>query len=368
MLNKKSSNSAVSYNQRTEDLKIIPTDDKSFIPLWEKFCSANKVPVSYSLSWIAFCEKILRGNFLKDLSFVVCEGREPLSIVPLIMEKGPYGKQFSVKNGYLLKAPAFALNMPNRSKKEIEKTVFSRIKELAHREGVSLHRVLIDPLFIIDERHHYNYLLKFDYVDSSILTGIIDLEIPINLLWTNLRKSYRPLIKGEMKKYESLIMNSKNISRESFSEFEKLYRLASGRDIYNDSEWGILYEMIKRDEGMVAFARLNNETIGACLFNHLNRKAYYSFSANSPQYEKTFFIGHLLIWKSIEYYLERKFKFLELGWQFHRGQLLERPSDKEINISQFKNGFGGFSFPLYRGIRFFADGIRKEFIRQNLNI
>lgn len=366
MLNKKIPDSDISHNARSGDLKIISKGHKSFASLWGEFSDTNKIPISCSLAWLDFCKKILRVNLIKDLSFVVSEGNEPLSIVPLIMEKGPYGKQFSVKDGYLLKAPVFAPNMPNRSKKKIEKTVFSHIEESARKEGVCLHRALIDPMFIIDDIRHYNYLLKFDYLDSSILTGIIDLQMPKDAVWANLRKSYRPLINREMKKYEGLTLDSQSISIESFSEFKKLYLLASDRQVYDDSEWGMLYEMIKEDQGMLALARLNNETIGACLFNHLNGKAYYSFSANHPLYEKKYFISHLLIWKAIEYYLERNFKFLELGWQFYRGQLLGNPSDKEINISHFKNGFGGFSFPLYRGIRFFDDEVGEKWLKTHL--
>ena len=366
MLSKKSSDNAISSNTGSGDLKIISKSDKSFASLWNKFSDTNKTPISYSIAWLDFCKKILRENFVKDLSFVVFEGNEPLSIVPLIMENGSYGKQFSVKNGYLLRAPAFAPGMPNRLRKKVEKTVFLCIEESAQKDGVCLHRALIDPMFIIDDMRRYNYLLQFDYLNSSILTNVIDLQLPRDVLWANLRKSYRPLINGEMKKYESLTLDSQSISIESFSELKKLYLLASGRQIYDDSEWSMLYEMIKEGQGMLALARLDNEAIGACLFNHLNGKAYYSFSANDPQYEKKYFISHLLIWKAIEYYLERKFKFLELGWQFYRGQLPESPSDKEISISHFKNGFGGFSFPLYRGIRFFDDETRKKWLKANL--
>lgn len=368
MLNKKNLDNTIARHNGTGDLKIISRSDRSFVSLWEEFYWKNKIPIYYSLEWLDFCKAILQKNFIKDLCFLIVKDNQPISIVPLIMEKGPYGIQFSIKNGYLLRVPVVARELSHRLKKKIEKMAFLHIEELAHAEGVSLHRALIDPLFIIDQKFYSNYLLEFDYLDSSILTNVINLQMSENILWGNLRKSYRPLIRGEMKKYEILILDSENITKELFSEFEKLYLLASGRHIYDNSEWDILYKMIQQDLGMLAFAKLNNEIIGGCYFNHDNGKTCYSLSANHPKYEKIYFIGHLLIWKCIKYYLGRKFRWLELGWQFYENQLLEKPTNKEISISHFKRGFGGFSFPLYRGIRFFNDETKNKYIKENLNI
>lgn len=368
MSNKKNPGSVIAPNKLDGSFKIILKDNNSFALLWEKFCNTNITSLSYSLKWLDFCKKILRNNFIKDLSFLVVQDDKPLSIVPLIMENGPYGMQFSIKDGYLLRSPVFALDLPHKTRRKIEKMAFSFVEELAKRESVTLHRTLIDPLCLIDQGHNYNYLLRFGYANFSILTSIIDLRKPKDILWGNVRKSHKTRIKSAMGKYEVVVMDSNNITGNSFSEFKKLYFLASGRHIYNDSEWDVLRDVIKRDQGVMALAKLDNEAIGVCFFTHLNGKVYYSLAANHPQYEKDYFIGHLLIWKAVEYYRERKFMFLEMGWQFYPGQLLEKPTDKEINISQFKNGFGGSCFPLYRGTKFFNHETREKYIENNLKI
>jgi len=351
-----------------ENLKIATREDKKFLSLWEEFCTGNKMPVYFSLPWLDFCKNISRENFLKDLSFLIIRDDLPVAIVPLIMERGMYGNQFSVRNKYMLRAPAVSFNLSDKLRKKIQKQAFCYIEEIAHTENASLHMVLIDPMFIIEQKFAHNYLLEFNYLDCSILTNIIDLEAPRSFLWSNLRKSFKSLIRKEAKVCNTLIVDCKNISRELFSEFSNLYFLASGKRIYDDLEWNILCEMIKQDQGMLILAELNHEIIGGYYFNHSHGKVYYSLSANHPQYEKTYFIGHLLIWRSIEYYLSRDFKWLELGWQFYGKQLLENPTDKEINISYFKRGFGGFNFPLYRGVRFFNDEAKNEFIQKNLSI
>ena len=351
-----------------ENLKIATRDDKNFVSLWEDFCIKNKMPVYFSLLWLDFCKKISRENFLKDLSFLIIRDDLPVGIVPLVMERGTHGNQFSVRNRYMLRAPAVSFNLSNKLRKKIEKQAFCYIEEVAHTENASLHMVLIDPMFIIDQKYAHNYLLEFNYLDCSILTNIIDLEAPKSFLWANVRKSFKSLIRKEMKVCTTIILDYRNISRELFSEFSNLYFLASGKKVYDESEWNILYEMIKEDQAMLILAQLNDEIIGGYYFNHRYNKVYYSLSANHPRYEKTYFIGHLLIWKSIEYYLGRNLKWLELGWQFYGPQLLENPTDKEINISYFKRGFGGFNFPLYRGVKFFNNEAKHEFIQRNLSI
>ncbi|MBN1353735.1 MAG: GNAT family N-acetyltransferase [Candidatus Omnitrophica bacterium] len=360
MLNKES-------QEAISNIKTVERNGGSFKPLWEEFCKKNAIPVYYTIGWLEFCRCITRENFISDASFLITKDNKPVSICPLIMESGRYGKQFSVKNGHLMRAPAFEATLSFKERKKIEKAVFLHIEELARAEEVLLHRALIDPMLIIDQRFYCNYLSEFSYVDCSILTNIIDLKLPEQTLWGNLRKSYRPLIKGETKKYEVMFLDFKNISERLFAEFENLYFLASGKHVYSRQEWAILCELVRQDKGMLTVAKTGNKAIGGAYFNHDSGKAYYSLGANHPQYEKNYFIGHRLIWEAITYYISRGFRWLELGWQFYPEQLLEKPSEKEINISYFKRGFGGMNFPLHRGIRFFNDEIKKKFIDESLS-
>jgi hypothetical protein len=349
-------------------LRIITKEKSDFIILWDDFCARNEVSVFSSYLWIDFCVQILREKFLKDLSFMVMNDKSVVAIVPMLMEVGMYGKQFSVRNGYMLRAPTISIETEEDARNEIEKKIFSHIVEIALVENVRLYMTLIDPLSVIMQSSGYNFLLKHNFIDGSLLTTIVDLRMPVEKLFGRLRKSFKPLINRELKSCEVITVDHKNADRILFEHFPRLYYLASGRDVYTPLEWASLLKMIERDFGMLILIRLKNEIIGGSYFNHSGGKAYYSFSANDPAYETSNYIGHVAIWKAMEYYAQRGLGWLELGWQFFGPQLLENPSEKEISISFFKRGFGGTYFPVYRGIKFFDAETRKKFIENNLVI
>lgn len=345
---------------------IVIRNNSDFPLLWNNFLTVNRMPVYYSLEWLDFCKTNLKDNFVKDCTFLISDKADVAAIAPFIIEKGVYGPQASIKGGFLLRSPAFSMRLSEKIKKDAQKIVFAEIDKIASREGILLHKALIDPMHALDQTSPYNYLSEYGYYDRSILTNIIDLSLTEQGLWSNLRKSYKPLIKREKKRCELKILIADDCPDSLFDEFENLYFLASGKTVYTKTEWGMLRDLIKKDKGMLIIAGLNGKIIGGSYFNHSGQKAYYSLSANHPDFEKDFFISHLLIWRAIEYYLGRKFSWLELGWQFYREQFFDRPSEKEINISYFKRGFGGRSFPLYRGIKFFNEDIKEKYIKNCL--
>lgn len=299
---------------------------------------------------------------------MVTKGTSVVAIVPILMEKGIYGNQFSISNGYLLPSPVVSIEATTDFRREIEKHIFSHIAEMALAENVCLYMTLIDPLSAIEQKYQHNYLLEQNFLDVSLLTTIVDLRVSAEILFSRLRKSFKPLINREMKRCQIVMVDHKSVTKVLFEHFPRLYHLASGRNVYADSEWDILFMMIKQDLGMLVLVQLGNEIIGGSYFNHSNAKAYYSLSANDPKYETSNYSGHIAIWKAMEYYNQRGFEWLELGWQFFGPQLLENPSEKNVNISFFKRGFGGCYFPIYRGIKFFNNQTRKEFIEKNITI
>ena len=78
--------------------------------------------------------------------------------------------------------------------------------------------------------------------------------------------------------------------------------------------------------------------------------------------------GHAIIWQAIKYFKENNYKYFELGWQYYGNQLLDYPSEKVKMISYFKRGFGGSSYPLYRGIKYYDKSLLKLDILKNADL
>ena len=58
-------------------------------------------------------------------------------------------------------------------------------------------------------------------------------------------------------------------------------------------------------------------------------------------------------WHAICTLKERNIKYYDLGIQVYGEQYGSMPSEKEINISRFKRGFGGYPIPIYSGMKYY---------------
>ena len=68
----------------------------------------------------------------------------------------------------------------------------------------------------------------------------------------------------------------------------------------------------------------------------------------------------------MEYYRDRGFDYMELGHQQFGSQVFDHPSQKDMTISLFKRGFGGTTFPLFRGIKYYDNGLLGRELRKNV--
>jgi len=59
--------------------------------------------------------------------------------------------------------------------------------------------------------------------------------------------------------------------------------------------------------------------------------------------------------------------FYEIGWQNYGHTMSDAPSIKEINISKFKRGFGGFTVPLFRGEKYYDKKFFQEVYQKRIN-
>ena len=86
-------------------------------------------------------------------------------------------------------------------------------------------------------------------------------------------------------------------------------------------------------------------------------KMAYGFSqTNVAKYEKEYSPRHLLEWQAIGRYQKRGFLYYDLGIRWFGPQLYKNPSEKEINISEFKERYGAHLWPDLMFEKFFDRG------------
>ena len=161
------------------------------------------------------------------------------------------------------------------------------------------------------------FLLKHGYRAKPVYTQMIDLTQTVRQLHLGLRKSYK-----------SLVNKKEGIHSISIKEFQELHERVKEKKRPQET-WDIQAKMkhaISR-QGDCAVMFYQNE----------DGTAYYASAVGDNV--------HALIWHAIEKFNNFCFKLVELGEQvYFPGQIMQdgKPAtEKNVNISHFKAGFGG---------------------------
>jgi len=344
-------------------IQFIFSHENAFENYWVQFTSHNDVSWRYLPKWQEFLLINSEKTITKNLSFVIMRENKPLALCLLLLETYLSKTQFSVKNSYL-SSPIFADNLQSKEKKEVEKICFSKINELAaiHKVGKIMFEIDFFP-----KKDTFNYLVKYDYIDSSINTNIVNLNTKIEELWRKLRKSYRSIIKSNQKKYKIFIMNSQNADKRIHEIYRELHHKAAGRRTRNQTTFDIEYQMLQNNNASLICLMKDDVYITMSYFYHNGKSVYYGSSADDPLLTNNISYEHSIIWAAIEYFKREGFQWFELGWQHFSWQLFDHPSKKEIDISFFKRGFGGDTFPLFRGIKYCNRNLMAKELNQTIH-
>ena len=352
--------------------KIIYRDAPMFETYWVKFLTLNKhASVFYTINWMTFQRHYSGDRFIKDLSFVVVgpDGK-PVAICPLYLENYAGILRFAYRGEFLesLRTPLIGLQYQSKQGKGIENELFETIEKLAVEYNVQKCNFLIDPLCAIYEDEHFNDLTRFGYIDASISTQIIDLNKSKESLWMDLRKSYKALINKADKTFEIFLMDCNNPDNEIHEQYRLLHYKAAGRVTRPLETFHTQFEMLKNDEAMLIGIKHKEHYVSLSYFIHFNKTAYYASEADDPEIETPVTYGPLCQWKAMEYYKARGFDYIELDNQQFGPQIFDHPSKKDLSISMFKRGFGGKTFPLFRGIRYFDNNLLRTELTENTEL
>jgi hypothetical protein len=340
--------------------------DQSFDALWEEFIIKNS-----NASWLYLLKNTLAGihygadKITSEQSFIIVVDNKPVCICPMFLVK-LNGDDFFMKIGWggYMPAPLVSQNLDAKFKEKVQKSCFEKIDELAKQFQVKKVMLLVDPL---SENNSFNYLLKYDYLDSSTNTSYVDLTQTENQIWTSLRKSYKSLINNGKKKFDVVIVDKENADFDIHELYRELHHKAAGRVTRSKETWDLQFDMLTDDNAILIGLKDGDRFVAFSYFFHQNGTIYYGSSSEDPDYETIIPLEHNIIWHAIIYYKNRGFKYLEIGHQQFGQQIFDHPSTKEINLAFFKRGFGGNIKTIYRGIKYYdADCMKKELL-ENVN-
>ena len=159
-------------------------------------------------------------------------------------------------------------------------------------------------------------------------------------------------------------MDYNNPDFEFHEKYRELHHKTSGRITRAIETFNLQFEKLKEDNAILIGLQHDNRFIAFSYFSHNMTGAYYGSASDDPAFETDVPVGHCIIWTAIEYYKKRNLEYLDIGLQQFSHQIFDHPSQKDINISFFKRGFGGMTVPFYRGIKY----LDRNAIKQDLQL
>lgn len=344
-------------------MKFIERKDAYFIEYWNKFIQENDdVSPFYSLSWIEYQIAYSGEKFIEDLSFVIIdEANETLVICPLFLEIYDGCKKMSYRGEYMeaLRSPLMATRLTTKQKKELRKMAFDHIERIAKYKKIAKCTFIIDPICGDGKREGYNYLTRYGYIDASLTTMVIELNQGWQNIWKKVRKSYKSVINAGVKYYNPVVLDCDNITINEFEAYVEMHHKAAGRITRPRATFDIQYDMIKQDQAILVGTKVNGIWTAFAYFLHSKFSAYYGSGAQDPDVVVERPVGHALQWIAIRFYESKGLLLIEMDNQYFGAQLFECPSEKEIQISSYKRGFGGKLTPLFRGVKYFDKKLMK---------
>ena len=169
---------------------------------------------------------------------------------------------------------------------------------------------------------------------------VIDLSGAESDLHAQITKSNRSQVSWGMKNLELRVLNKDTIQRADIEQFRLLHIHASGKETRAPKTWDAQYDMITEGEAFAITASLNEEVVSAALFQCSQRWCYYGVSASKRElFDRP--ISHAVLWRAVLYAKGLGCQSFEMGAIKYPGHLETSPTQKELGISTFKQGFGG---------------------------
>lgn len=167
----------------------------------------------------------------------------------------------------------------------------------------------------------------------------VDLTQDLDVIKAKFRKSYKPLINQAEKIWSSKVLRSGEIRDSDWTEFKFLHFVAAGNNqTRSNKSWDVqLSQILAENAFLVALYTDKEKMIGGGFFQNTKDQGVYAVAA----YDRLHFdkpIGHLVQWLAIKELKHLGVKSYLIGDRPFPSDI-PKPTEKEINIGLFKQGF-----------------------------
>jgi hypothetical protein len=331
---------------------------------WDDFCRKSEGAwFWHSESWRDYTLAYRPDLESRSLAFAAVAGDEVVGINPLMIEEreGAGGRYRELSfGGDSCWAPAIA--GVRASRMAAWRLVLDEVDAIAAAEGAARVSLRLSPLvpgFSDQAIEMLAATTRQGYLDVSLSTQVIDLEQPAEELRRQMSKGHRADITRGLRTMTWEAVDSGNLTPDAFSEYQQMHALAAGRVTRPAVTFEMMRDWIGRGWGALLRACAGTRAVGFTYLLLFGDGAYYASAANDPDFAREP-VGHVLQAAAIEWLKGRGFRRYEVGVQQFGPLPHNLASEKDVNISRFKRGFGGTLMPLLVREKFYDPAMAKD--------
>lgn len=227
-----------------------------------------------------------------------------------------------------------------KSHKKISDTCFQIIKALAAHYHISEMNILADPL-VYPQDCFYEKLLTYDVRPNYHQHMLyVNFQKGMDHVKANIRKSYRSLIHGSKKNLNIEIIDCKQGNvKQALAQTKQLHLEVAGQKTRSDQSWLLQEKIIVDGYGCIFLLYdKDQQLVGAAIFSWGAKIAHYGTGVYRRELFDQYALGHVVQSVAIDYMYSHDIQWYCIGG-FPLLCDAPKPTDKEISIGHFKQGF-----------------------------
>ena len=315
---------------------------------WEQALSALRyTPVTYSSASIDYQLAYQRGHGgdWSDISQILYHDGRPCGVWPLSLSVNE-GAASITSHGLPVLPPMFVKGLPDASRKHLVKSCLRFVRELCCLRNI--------VTFESGESFADQWESGLSEWHEQSMNGgagvacqhelFVDLSMRIEAIKARFRKSYKSLVVSGKRLWHTVVMAESN--RPLWDEFRNLHFKVAGRVTRSSLSWDLQHQAIVDGHALLVHLRADDgRLVGGGFFSLTRDEGAYSVAA----YDRSLFdkpLGHVVQFRAIEEMKRRGLRWYKLGRRPYPTDV-PAPSEKEVSIGVFKQGFATHLFPMY---------------------
>ena len=313
---------------------------------WQQVLNqAHFQPVFFLRDLIDYYKEYFSGNGqnTEEFSLIVYENDLPIAIWPLMIRDAGDTKEFTSGSGSLF-SPLYASNVNKKMERNINSACFTACRAIARNLQMLEWR---SQSYFTDKQGVQEWDLNCIKEDAKLSVEYywyLDLSSDLDEIRRCYRKGLKSSLMSGAKYWTVEALDSKNFDQKIWTEFQQLHLEVSGRKTRSDNSWQLQGKAIKEGSALLVYTRNESEDlIGGGYFLCSRDESYYGVGAYARE-KLPAPISHLIQDSAIAILKARGIRWHNLG-NASLGQ--NSYSEKEISISNFKEGFASKLLPRY---------------------